>query len=241
MAGYSEDLAYIHDAGYGDFARGAAPALLAALDAHGITSGLVVDLGCGSGIWAGRLLEAGYDVLGIDISPAMVRLARRKAPAAKFRIGSLLTAEIPPCAAVTSLGEAINYTFDPRHTRRTLAAFFRRVFAALDPGGTFIFDVAGPGQLPSRRRVWSLGTDWAVLIEAAENKGKRTLTRTMTIFRKKGKLYRRTEEVHVVRLYAPRELADELRRIGFRVRIARNYGAMPLRESATAIFATKPE
>ena len=77
MAGYSEDLAYIHDAGYGDFARGAAPALLGALRAHGITTGRVVDLGCGSGIWAALLLDAGYEVLGIDISPAMIRLAKK--------------------------------------------------------------------------------------------------------------------------------------------------------------------
>ena len=79
MTGYSDDLAYIHDSGYGDFARGAAPALLRALRTSGFQSGLVVDLGCGSGIWAQRLLDAGYKVLGLDISPAMVRLARKKA------------------------------------------------------------------------------------------------------------------------------------------------------------------
>src|SRR5579871_6782351 len=100
MAGYSEDLAYIHDAGYGDFARGAAPALLEALRARGIQAGLVLDLGCGSGIWAARLLEAGYDVVGIDLSESMIRLAKKKAPAAEFRTGSILSAEIPRCAAV---------------------------------------------------------------------------------------------------------------------------------------------
>src|SRR5215469_14060460 len=117
MAGYTEDLAYIHDTGYGDFARTAAPALLESLRARGITSGLVVDLGCGSGIWAQALVAAGYDVLGIDISPAMIRLARRKAPGAKFRTASLLSAELPPCAAVTAIGECVNYAFDPSNSR----------------------------------------------------------------------------------------------------------------------------
>jgi SAM-dependent methyltransferase len=140
MAGYSEDLAYVHDAGYGDFARGAAPALLTRLRGRGITSGLVVDLGCGSGIWAARLLQAGYDVLGIDISPAMIRLAKKKAPAAKFQVGSLLSADLPRCLAVTALGEVINYTFDPAGSRRSLRPFFRRVYDALHPGGMFVCD-----------------------------------------------------------------------------------------------------
>ena len=241
--GYSHDLAYIHDAGYGDFARGAAPALLDALRGQGIASGLVVDLGCGSGIWAARLLDAGFDVLGVDISPAMIRLAKQKASAAKFRLASLLSAEIPPCAAVTAIGEAINYTFDPRNSRRTLRAFFRRVFAALRPGGMFIFDFAGPGRISgaSRRRSSSLGPDWAILLETNEDKRRHTLIRKMTSFRKIGKVYRRTDESHVVRLYEAAKLADELRRIGFRARITRSYGAMRLRAATAAIYAVKPE
>src|SRR5689334_16023148 len=115
MAGYSEDLAYIHDAGYGDFARGAAPAALKTLRARGIATGLVVDLGCGSGIWAQALLAAGYDVLGIDISPTMIRLARRKAPGARFLTGSLFSMSLPACAAVTAMGECVNYAFDRRN------------------------------------------------------------------------------------------------------------------------------
>src|SRR5262245_34869396 len=69
-AAYREDLAYIHDVGHGDFARDAAPGLLALLRRQGIREGLVVDLGCGSGIWAEILVREGYRVLGIDLSPA---------------------------------------------------------------------------------------------------------------------------------------------------------------------------
>jgi SAM-dependent methyltransferase len=241
MAGYSDDLAYIHDAGYGDFARGAAPALLDALRAQGITSGLVVDLGCGSGIWAARLLDAGFDVLGIDISPGMIRLAKKKAPRAKFLVGSLLSAEIPRCAAVTAIGEIINYRFDAASSRRTLGAFFRRVFDALSPGGLFVFDFAEPGQIPGAtcRRAWSTGADWAILMDSREDKRRRTLVRKMTSFRKQRSLYRRTEETHVVKLYKAEDLSQDLRRIGFRTRMARSYGVMRLRAATTAIYAVK--
>jgi trans-aconitate 2-methyltransferase len=79
---YAADLAYVHDAGFGDFARGAAPFLLERLQEAGLDGGLVVDLGCGSGVWAAELLDAGYDVLGIDVSQAMIALAHRAVPRA---------------------------------------------------------------------------------------------------------------------------------------------------------------
>jgi len=51
-APYAPDLAYVHDVGFGDFARDAGPALLAHFRKAGLAGGHVVDLGCGSGIWA---------------------------------------------------------------------------------------------------------------------------------------------------------------------------------------------
>ena len=112
---YKEALAYIHDVGHGDFALGAAPGILEIFARNGMRGGLVVDLGCGSGLWAGELTRAGYRVLGIDISEAMVELARRRAPEAEFRVGSLFEAEIPPCVAVTATSEVLKYLFDPEN------------------------------------------------------------------------------------------------------------------------------
>src|SRR5437764_12214022 len=88
---YSTDLAYIHDAGFSDFAERAAPELVNILARHGIRRGLVVDVGCGSGVLANGLIEAGYDVVGVDASPAMIRLARAGAPRATFRSASVAT------------------------------------------------------------------------------------------------------------------------------------------------------
>jgi SAM-dependent methyltransferase len=86
---YAPDLAAIHDAGFGGFARDAAPGLLRRLRRAGIRDGLVVDIGCGSGIWARALTDAGYDVLGVDVSEAMLQIARRRAPAPAARPGVL--------------------------------------------------------------------------------------------------------------------------------------------------------
>ena len=80
---YGADLAYIHDAGFGEFATRAAPEVVRLLRANGVRRGLVVELGCGAGTVARALTDAGYDVLGVDISPAMIRLARTRAPRGK--------------------------------------------------------------------------------------------------------------------------------------------------------------
>ncbi len=49
---------------HGDFAKTAASGVLGMLRDKGIAAGLVVDLGCGTGIWARELIRAGYSVLG---------------------------------------------------------------------------------------------------------------------------------------------------------------------------------
>jgi len=144
---YREDLAYIHDVGHAGFALESAPGILEILRQGGLREGLVVDLGCGSGLWARELVDAGYRVLGIDISEAMIEIARRRVPEAEFRVGSLFEADIPPCVAVTSLGKVLNYLFDPNNDGQRLLGPFRRVYSALAPGGVFVFDVAEPGQV----------------------------------------------------------------------------------------------
>ena len=51
--------------------------------------------------------------------------------------------------------------------------------------------------------------------------------------------YRRDDEVHRVRLYAPDELSAELRRVGFRVRKMHAYCDYPLAEGHAAFVARK--
>ena len=239
--GYRADLAYIHDAGHTGFATGAAPGLLALLRRHGITGGLVVDLGCGSGVWARILTDAGYDVLGVDYSSAMIALARKRAPRATFRNESYTQVNLPPCDAVTSVGECLNYLF-VRNTRAALASLFRRVYDALRLGGVFVFDILEPGQLPGGkpRKGHRTGDDWAVVVDVEVDRAQQVLTRRITSFRRIGKLYRRDEEVHRQRLYAARDLAAALRRVGFRVRVLRGYGDFRLGRAHVVLLARKP-
>ena len=238
--GYKRDLAYVHDAGFGSFAERSAPEVLKILRSAGIYSGLVVDIGCGGGRWARRLTDAGYGVLGIDLSPDMIALARKRAPKGSFRAGSFLDVDFPDCVAITALGECFNYTFDGRNSHAALSRLFRRAFRALRPGGLLIFDVAQPGRAQGRSRSFWEGPDWACLTEFVQDKPRLLLTRQITTFRKIGRYYRRCEETHVQRLYRASRLADELRKIGFRVRTVRGYGDLRFPKSLVGLFARKP-
>lgn len=241
MTFYSEDLAHIHDVGFGDFARAAAPFLLAELRRLRIVDGLVVDLGCGSGIWARSLVDAGYSVLGLDVSAAMIGRARARTPEARFEVGSFSDFDPPPCRAVTALGEPLAYLYDESNSRRALVALFRRVFRALAPGGLFVFDLREPGTAPDGSyEVVRRGEGWTIHCRVEEDRRRRLLTRRLTARREVGKGVRRTEEVHRLRLYDRREIASELRRIGFQVRIRRTLGELELAPAHVAFLARRP-
>ena len=230
---YATDLAYIHHAGFGDFARRAAPELIRILRAHGIRNGLIVEAGCGSGILARRLTDAGYDVFGFDQSAAMIRLARRHAPAARFRVASLTHVSIPPCRAVLATGEIVTYV------PGGVPAFFRRVHAALQPRGLFIFDFIES----ARRRTYPSktlhGDGWSLVARADLSASGRILTRRLAMLRRIGHRHRRSRETHRVRIYGKEEMAQALADAGFAVRMRRSYGRYRLLPGSVAVIAGK--
>jgi SAM-dependent methyltransferase len=237
---YENDLAYIHDSGFGEFARRSAPNLLHLFRQNGICEGLVADLGCGSGIWARELADAGYQVIGVDISPAMVALARQRVPEVEFHVGSFVSFRMPACRAVTALGEAFNYLFDPNNTLRALRRVCKGIFNALTSKGVLIFDVAEPGRCRGFTQRFTEGEGWTCLVEYHPNVSKQQLTRHIVSFRKVGDAYRRHEETHTQQLYSGMKIAEMLRDIGFRVRLMRSYGDYPLPERVVGIVARKP-
>jgi SAM-dependent methyltransferase len=198
---YGPEQAAIHHERFGDLARDAAALVLQELIRADLRAGTVVDLGCGTGIFARIVGDAGYDVFGVDLSPAMVELARANAPAATFAVGSLHDTTLPPAVAVTALGEVCNYATDARVGIDALGSLAARVRGALAPGGLFVFDVATPGRGAQQQRF--VTTDgWSIGVLMREDGD--TLERAITIFtRDADEHYRRVDEHHVLRLYEP--------------------------------------
>jgi SAM-dependent methyltransferase len=94
----------------------------------------VLDLGCGPGVPATRLLAERFDVTGVDFSAAQVELARARVPEARIIEADLGEVDFPRGAfdGVTSLF-AVSHT--PRAGHEEL---FRRVAGWLRPGGLFL-------------------------------------------------------------------------------------------------------
>ncbi|HYI11964.1 MAG TPA: class I SAM-dependent methyltransferase [Thermoanaerobaculia bacterium] len=222
---YRDDLAYIHHTGFSELAEAAAPWVIATLRAHGVQE--VVEVGCGSGVLARELTRAGFQVLGIDPSPAMIALARETAPAARFEVGSIESAPLPACDAIVAMGEVLNYG--------DIRAFLPRATGALRPGGVLLFDVAERGSHPPHDEVRLGGEDWSVIV--LEDSDGETLTRRVLTFRQVAGETRRDEEVHTLALYSREEVLALLG--GFRVKVRRSYGKRRLPHGHAVYLAVK--
>ena len=237
---YGADLAYVHDRAFGHVARAGGLTLIRFLERNGWGEGLVVELGSGSGITARLLTEEGYEVLGVEVSADLIEIARQRAPAASFENASLLDAEVPGCVAVAAIGEPFNYAFHDRESD-ALGNLFERVHDALEPGGLFLFDVAEPGrERGGPRRTWHEGADWMLCLEAVEYHAEQRLDRRITVFRDADDGYRRSDELHVLRLYERTEVQDALAAAGFESRQLGAYsGAVHFGRGWSGWLATK--
>jgi SAM-dependent methyltransferase len=96
--------------------------------------GPACDMGCGPGHVARYLQEQGVDVVGIDLSKAMIEHARRLTPKIEFRQGDMLSLDVPDesWAAIVAFYSIIH--IPPGDLPRALGELRR----ALRPGGTLL-------------------------------------------------------------------------------------------------------
>lgn len=236
---YHDDLAYIHAAGFGGLARGAAPEIVRRLRNATAPVRRVLDVGCGAGPLSATLADAGFEVTGIDPSPELLDLARAATPRAHFIQASVYEMELPACEAIVALGEALTYHSEAADADALLSAFFGNAAAALPAGGLLIFDVIEVGEPSLAARTWASGDDWAVLAETREDQAARRLVRSIETFRRVGEHYRRGRELHHVRLFDTAELCRQLAAFGFSIETARCYGAQPLPPRRRAFFCVR--
>ena len=109
------------------------------LTEYGIDDGLVLDLGCGTGKMTKELRDAGYDMIGVDSSVDMLRLARENTPGDILYLNQdMRSFELyGTVRAIVSVCDSLNYITDPEELRTV----FRLANNYLDPGGIMIFDI----------------------------------------------------------------------------------------------------
>jgi SAM-dependent methyltransferase len=102
---YRGDLALVHDLGFGFHADRCAPGILALLQPVLQRRGLVLELGCGTGLLTRYLVDAGHRVIATDASPAMLNRARQAVPEVKeLRQLVLPDDPLPRADAVVAIG-----------------------------------------------------------------------------------------------------------------------------------------
>lgn len=102
----------------------------------------ILDLGCGDGVLTQKLVEAGADVVGIDADPAMVAAATAKGLDARLGDGCALGFDTAFDAVFTNA--ALHWMPDP-------PAVAAGVFRALKPGGRYVGECGGFGNIAALR------------------------------------------------------------------------------------------
>ncbi|GHF59962.1 SAM-dependent methyltransferase [Amycolatopsis bartoniae] len=95
-------------------------------------AGPVADIGCGPGHVTAHLRELGLDAFGLDLSPAMIDLARRDHPGSRFLVGSMTALPLAD-DAVAGLLAWWSLIHLPDDVVPAVLAGFRRVLRAGGP------------------------------------------------------------------------------------------------------------
>lgn len=235
---YGHDLAYVHDRGFGGHADECAPGLLRVLRPVLDLSGLVLELGCGSGRLTRHLIRAGHRVIATDASEAMLSLAREAVPTATVERLTLPDHSMPQVDAVVSVGHVLSSLDSEAEIHRSL----RSAALALRPGGVLALDICDLawgehrfGDEPHAR----IGDDWAIIVEYETPTADRFIRQIATFMRDTDGSWRRANERHENVLIDASSIPDLLAEHGVDAEVRPAFGAELLPVGLVAVVGTK--
>ncbi|MDE7379536.1 MAG: class I SAM-dependent methyltransferase [Clostridia bacterium] len=176
-----------------------------------------LDVGCGNGYFTRALNKAGYKVDGVDISPAMLTVAKQKAAKegvrCEFLSGDITKLKV--CAKVdfcTAVNDCINYV-----PKNKLKSAFARIYAATNANGAFFFDVSSEHKIRNIIGNNLFGEDREDISYLWFNRQTEDgVVMELTFFvRQPDGAYKRFDETHTQYAHTEEEIADALRSAGF--------------------------
>jgi SAM-dependent methyltransferase len=237
---YRRDLARVHHLGFGFHADLCAPGILARLEPVCARGGLVLELGCGSGLLTRELVAAGHRVIATDASPAMLELARETAPAAEeIREVVLPDDPLPRADAIVSIGHVLSYLPDADAVDRALVA----IAGALEPGGVLAIDLCDLeyGALrvdaPAHGRV---GDDWAIVTRYSVPEPTCFVREMTTFVRDDGGVWQRDDERHENVLVDTERVPALLAQHGIEAEVVDAFGDEELPAGLSVIVGARP-
>lgn len=104
----------------------------------------ILDLGCGSGIYAKILTKKGAIVKGFDISPEMVKIAKQENPSLDLRVGSANKIPFDEKFDIVIASLVVHYLSN-------WDKMFKEIRRVLKPKGIFIFSTGNPAETNTDR------------------------------------------------------------------------------------------
>ena len=189
------------------------------LEEQGISDGLMLELGCGTGSLTEILADAGYDMIGVDLSADMLDIAMEKREQSGNNILYLLQDMrefelYGTVRAVVSICDSMNYLPCEEDFLQTL----KLVNNYLDPKGMFIFDlnteykyreIMGDSTIAEDRDDSSFIWD-----NQYEEEEKINIYDLSIFVREEGDLFRKYHETHYQRAYSLEEVKRAISEAG---------------------------
>ena len=221
---YRHDLALIHHLGFGFHAEACAPDIVRLLEPIRRRDGLVVEIGCGSGLLTAYLVDAGFQVIATDASDAMLNLARSHIPGTvEIRRLTLPDDPIPSADAIVGIGHALNYVDEESQVEDSLV----EIATALRPGGIMAIDLCdlewGALRTNQPPKVWRTD-DWVLMTEFSVPEPNRYVRLMTTFVRQPDNTWRRDDECHDNVLIDTSRVPDLLARHGVEVTVSDSFG-----------------
>jgi SAM-dependent methyltransferase len=236
---YRPDLALVHHLGFGFHADACAPGILALLEPVRERGGLVLEVGCGSGLLTRHLVDAGHRVIATDASPAMVDLAREYAAGAEdVRVLVLPDDPLPAADAVVSVGHVVSYLDDQAAVERALVA----IAAAVRPGGLFAVDICDLEWGTARQGASNYSRveeDWAIVSAFSTPSPDRFVREIATFLRNDDGSWRRDDERHENVLLDTAPIPDMLQPHGLDVAVGSSFGSEALPTGLRALVGRR--
>jgi len=222
---YRRDLAIVHHRGFGFHAAACAPGILKLLAPVYARRGLVLELGCGSGLLTKELVAAGYRVIATDASPAMLDVARDLVGDSAEDVRQLILPgdPLPQADAIVAVGHPLSYLPDAEAIDRALIA----IAGALRPGGVVALDICDLEWGRARAdtpHFADAGEDWAIITKFSMPAADRFIRDITTFLPNHDGSWRRDREHHENVLIDTTRIPALLRQYGVEAQVGPSFG-----------------
>ena len=180
----------------------------------------ILELGCGSGNVTEKLLEKGYEVVGIDYSEEMLEIAEEKTEEFGNKVIYIqqdlreIDFEVYEIDAVISANDTFNYITDIKEIEHILSYLYPRI----KKGGQLVFDISSSYKLENVLGNNTYGESFEDMVYLWENfydAEQKLINMEISFFEKNGKQYDRFSETHVQKAYEVDEIRALLEKTGY--------------------------